>query len=264
MLEQSVAQALAERLDEAWRTRRPVPPLSESHNLRSADDAYRVQTLWTEMQLARGERVVGRKIGLTSRAIQQQLGVNEPDYGGLWASRFFPAVGGRSAIPAEIFLQPRVEGEIAFLIGRPLQGPGVTLQEVLAATEAVAAAVEVVDSRIADWRITLADTVADNASFGAFTVGPWSRAMLQRDLRLVGAVLTRNGDESVQGIGAAALGHPARCVAWLANKLGEFGVGLRPGDVVLSGALSRALSVARGDVVVLEVDGQPPLVVRFE
>ena len=257
-------RALADLLDESWRTRRPVAPLSESHGLRSPRDAYLVQTAWNDIQLGRGERVVGRKIGLTSRAMQEQLGVNEPDFGTLWASRYFPATGGRAAVPSGIFLQPRVEGEIAFLIGRRLKGPDVTVQDVLAATEAVAPAIEVVDSRIRDWRITLADTIADNASFGAFTVGAWSRAMLQRDLRLVGMVLTRNGVETVEGVGAAALGHPARCVAWLANKLAEFGVELQPGDIVLSGALARALPVRGGDVVVLEMDGQPPLVVRFE
>src|SRR5690606_31238602 len=120
-----------------------------------AEDAYAVQSAWTQLRLSKGERIVGRKIGLTSRAMQEQLGVREPDYGTLWASRYFPAVGGRATFPANVFLQPRVEGEIAFLIGRRLAGPGVTLQEVLASTEAVAVAIEVVDSRIADWRITL-------------------------------------------------------------------------------------------------------------
>lgn len=264
MSEQPLTTRLARLLEEAWEGRRPVQPLSESHGLSRVEDAYAVQAAWTELRLARGERVVGRKIGLTSRAMQEQLGVREPDYGTLWASRYFPATGGRVTFPADLFLQPRVEGEIAFLIGRRLQGPGVTLQEVLASTEAVAAAIEVVDSRIADWRITLADTVADNASFGAFTVGPWSRAWLYRDLRLTGMLVSHNGVEVVQGIGAAALGHPARAVAWLANKLAEFGVSLEPGDIVLSGALGRAVPVAAGDTISVEFDGQPVLVARFE
>ena len=258
------ADALARLLDEAWRSRRPIAPLSESHGLRDAAAAYRVQAAWTALQVGRGDRVVGRKIGLTSRAMQQQLGVHEPDFGTLWASRCFPAREGRAAVPAGLLLQPRVEGEIAFLMGRRLEGPGVTLQDVLAAAEAAAPAIEVVDSRIRDWRITLADTVADDASFGAFTLGPWSRAMLERDLRLVGMVLTRSGVETVEGVGAAALGHPARCVAWLANKLAEFGVALEPGDIVLSGALARSLPVGPGDTAVLEMEGQRPLAVRFE
>lgn len=264
MSEQSLTAQLALMLDRAWEGRQPVPPLSESHGLTRAEDAYAVQSAWTQLRLSKGERIVGRKIGLTSRAMQEQLGVREPDYGTLWASRYFPAVGGRATFPANVFLQPRVEGEIAFLIGRRLAGPGVTLQEVLASTEAVAVAIEVVDSRIADWRITLADTVADNASFGAFTLGPWDRQWLQRDLRLTGMLISHNGVEAVQGIGAAALGHPARAVAWLANKLAEFGVSLEPGDIVLSGALGRALPVVAGDAISVEFDGQPPLVVRFE
>lgn len=263
MLEQSVA-SLALVLEEAWETRRPIAPLSESFNLRTTEEAYAVQAAWTSLRVSRGERVLGRKIGLTSRAMQEQMGVHEPDYGTLWGSRYFPAGGRRTSFPSDIFLQPRCEGEIAFLIGRRLEGPGVTPQDVLAAAEAVAPAVEVVDSRIADWRIKLVDTIADNASFGAFTLGSWSRRWLYRDLRLVGMIIHHNGREVVHGQGAAALGHPARAVAWLANKLAEFGIFLDEGDIVLSGALGRAVPVQRGDVIVVEFDGQAPLTVRFE
>lgn len=166
-------------------------------------------------------------------------------------------------MPRDLLIQPRLEGEIAFLIGRRLQGPGVTLQQVLAATEAVALSVEIVDSRIEAWRIKLADTIADDASFGAFTVGPWSRSLLHEDLRTVGMVIHKNGEHVTEGIGAAALGHPARCVAWLANKLAEFGVALEPGDIVLSGSLARAVPAEQGDIFVVELHGQPPLTVRF-
>jgi 2-keto-4-pentenoate hydratase len=266
MPEQSVGgmdiEAVARRLDAAWEQRQPIAPLSESMVL-TADQAYAVQTRWTELRQARGERVVGRKIGLTSRAIQQQLGVNEPDYGSLWESRYFPAADGHVDVPADLFVQARVEGELAFLIGRSLREPGVTLQDVLAATDAVAAAIEIVDSRIADWRIKLADTVADNASYGGFTLGPWSRAMRNVDLRTVGMLLHHNGEPAVQGIGAAALGHPARAVAWLANKLISFGVSLEPGDIVLSGSLGPAIPIRAGDVFTLEMHGQPPLSMRF-
>src|SRR5918998_3836294 len=171
------AGVLAQRLEDAWEGRDPIPPLSESEGLSAAEDAYAVQSAWSELRLSSGERIVGRKIGLTSPAMQEQMGVNEPDYGSLWGSRYFPSRGGRVEIPADTFLQPRLEGEIAFLIGRPLAGPGVTLQEVLVATEALAVAVEVVDSRVEDWRIKLADTIADNSSYGALTLGPWSRSL---------------------------------------------------------------------------------------
>ena len=266
MSEQQVDAApevLARRLDEAWENRKPVAPLSESAGLDTVESAYAVQTAWSQLRLSRGEEIIGRKIGLTSFAMQEQLGVDEPDYGGLWASRYFPAEDGRVGMPADTFLQPRLEGEIAFRIGKPLRGPDTTLEDVLTATEALAVAVEVVDSRIEDWRIKLVDTIADNASYGGFTVGPWSDSLREVDLRTVGMLIHQNDVPVVEGIGAAALGHPARAVAWLANKLSSFGVTLEPGDIVLSGSLGKAVPAQRGDVFVLEAHGQPPLTVAF-
>ena len=125
------------------------------------------------MRLERGEKIIGRKIGLTSKAIQQQLGVNEPDYGTLWQSSFYRVENGRVTIPASAFLQPRIEGEVAFLIGKSLREPGVTPEQILDATDACATGIEIVASRIADWKIKLVDTIADNASYGGFTLGPW-------------------------------------------------------------------------------------------
>ena len=255
-------RALARRLDDAWENRAPIAPLTESDGL-TVEDAYALQNAWTELRLGRGEGIVGRKIGLTSKGMQEQMGVDEPDYGSLWASRYFPAKGGRVELPTDAFIEPRLEGEVAFLIGRSLSGPSVTPQEVLAATEALAVAVEVVDSRVADWRIGLADTIADNASYGGFVLGPWSRSLRQEDLRTLGMLIQQNGSTVVEGIGAAALGGPARAVAWLARKLHAFGVTLDPGDYVLSGSLGRAVPANRGDVFVLEAHGQPPLTVSF-
>src|ERR687886_1128586 len=257
------AEALARRLDEAWENRKPIAPLSESDGLEDVEQAYEIQSRWSELRRSRGERIIGRKIGLTSFAMQEQLGVDEPDYGSLWESRYFPASGGRVEIPAEPFLQPFLEGELAFLIGRPLAGPGVTLQAALAATDAIAVAVEVVDSRIEDWNIKLPDTIADNASYGAFTTGPWSRSLREADLRTVGMLINKSGSRVAEGMGAASLGHPAKAVAWLANKLASFGTKLEPGDIVLSGSLGRAAPVEQGDIFVLEAHGQPPLTVAF-
>ena len=256
-------EALARRLNEAWEIREPIAPLSESEGLEDVDRAYEIQTLWSEMRIGRGERIIGRKIGLTSFAMQEQLGVSEPDYGSLWDSRYFPAQGGRTEMPAESFLQPFLEGELAFLIGRPLAGPNVTLQEALAATDALAVAVEVVDSRIEDWNIKLPDTIADNASYGAFTTGPWSRSLREVDLRTVGMLINQSGSRVAEGMGSASLGHPAEAVAWLANKLSSFGTTLEPGDIVLSGSLGNAVPVHRGDVFVLEAHGQSPFTVSF-
>jgi 2-keto-4-pentenoate hydratase len=254
---------LAARLDDAWQRRIPVRPLSETDGLDTPDVAYAVQRRWTELRQQRGERVVGAKIGLTSRPMQEQIGVSTPDFGSLWASRWYPARHGRVELPAEEFVQPRTEGEIAFLLGRPLAGAHVTAAHVLAATDALAVSVEVIDSRIENWQITLADTVADNASYGAFTLGPWSRQLRGQDLRTVGMVLSQRGRPVVEGTGSAALGHPARAVAWLVRTLAGFGVGLQAGEIVLSGSLGPSLPSRRGDSFVVEMYGQPPLAVTF-
>jgi 2-keto-4-pentenoate hydratase len=256
-------EALAKRLDEAWESRVPIAPLTESEGLK-VEDSYAVQSRWTELRLARGEGISGRKIGLTSPAMQQMMGVDEPDYGSLWTSRYFPAdPSGRAEIPADTFISPRVEGEVAFLISEPLSGEAVSAGEVLAATGALAVSVEVVDSRIRDWKIKLADTIADNASYGGYMLGPWNERLLEEDLRTLGMILTRNGEPVVQAVGAAALGGPANAVAWLARKLTSFGVSLEPGDVVLSGSLGGAVPAEPGDEFVLEMHGQPPLTVSF-
>jgi 2-keto-4-pentenoate hydratase len=254
---------LAQRLDEAWEGRTPIPPPSESGILQTVEQAYSVQSGWTEMRLGRGDWILGRKIGLTSLAMQEQLGVDEPDYGTLWGSRYFPTQNGHVEIPSEPFLQPRLEGELAFLIDKPLVGPSVTAEEVLVATEALAVAAEIIDSRIEDWRITLIDTVADNASYGGFTRGDWSKTLLETNLRRVGMSIERNGELVVEGNGADVLGHPARAVAWLANKLASFGVSLEPGDVVLSGSVGKAAPASRGDEFVLRTSEGLSLSVTF-
>ena len=255
---------LARRLDRAWETRQTVAPLSESEGLASTAVAYQIQTRWNELRLARGDRVIGHKIGLTSRAMQEQMGVDQPDYGRLWESRFFPATEGIATIPGDLFLQPRIEGELAFLIGKPLDGPAITTADVLAATEAVAVSVEVIDSRFTDWKIRLADTIADNSSYGGFALGRWDRTLAQTDLRTLGMMVSHNGKVVGEAIGAAALGHPAAAVAWLASTLHGLGTGIQPGDIVLSGSLVRALPMAAGDEAVIDVYGQPPLTVVFQ
>lgn len=255
--------ALANRLDQAWDTHATITPLSESEGLSSVDDAYAIQAAWTELRLARGERVLGRKIGLTSRAMQEAAGVYEPDFGALWSSRYVEAVDGVTDLPHATFIQPRMEGEIAFLLGKPLRGPGVSIDDVLAATDALAASFEIVDSRIIRKEFKLVDTVSDNASYGAFTLGPWDRSIVTTDLRTLGMLLSQNGEVVVEGVGHASLGHPALAVAWLANKLSEFDITLQPGDVILSGSLGRAVPIAQGDEWTMELHGHPPLTMRF-
>jgi 2-keto-4-pentenoate hydratase len=255
--------AIAGRLDAAWRTGVPIAPISESDGVGDVATAYAIQSRWTQMRLARGDKIAGRKIGLTSKAIQQQLGVNEPDYGALWQESYYPAVGGRVEIPARDFLQPRLEGEVAFLIGKRLAGPGLSATDVLAATDACALGVEIVASRIADWKIKLVDTIADNASYGGFMHGPWDRKLRNEDLAALELTIEHNGAPAGRGTGAAVLGNPAASTAWLANKLGEFGVALEAGDVVISGAITKMLPVQAGDRFVISLTGQPQLTVSF-
>ena len=262
------AQSLAERLDLAWRTKAPIAPLSgdggSEGGINSIEEAYAVQTAWTNLRVARGEKIVGRKIGLTAKAVQDQLGVDQPDYGTLWQSSVYETRAGRVAVPASDFISPRIEGEVAFLFGKSLKGPHVTPQDVLAATDACALGVEIVDSRIADWKIRITDTIADNASYGGFMVGPWDKKLRDADLAAIGMTIARNGELVAEGVGAAVLGSPLLSCTWLANKLLAFGVSLEPGDIVISGALMKMLPIAAGDVFVFRLAGQPELSVRID
>jgi 2-keto-4-pentenoate hydratase len=259
----SLIETLANKLDTAWQTHTAIPPITESDGITDVNTAYAIQTYWTNMRLERGENIVGRKIGLTSKAIQQQLGVNEPDYGTLWQSSFYETQDGKVTIPANDFLQPRIEGEVAFLIGKPLREPNITLKQILDATEACAMGIEIVASRIADWKIKLADTIADNASYGGFTLGPWDKQMRKADLGALVMTIHHNGVPAAEGLGSAALGHPATSTAWLANKLLEFGVSLEPGDIVISGGITKMLPVQAGDEFLFSLTGQPSLTVTF-
>jgi 2-keto-4-pentenoate hydratase len=236
---------LADRLWRAEVDRVAVAPLTADLPALTVDEAYAVQTHNVDRRVTAGAVVRGRKVGLTSRPVQDLLGVREPNFGVLLDDMF---VDEGDEVPVEALLQPRVESEIAFLIGADLAGPGVTTPDALAAIGGVLPAVEVVDSRIADWRIGIADTVADNASSARVVVGARMLPVTAVDLRLLGVLFSRNGVPIESGAGAAVLGNPARCVAWLANKLGALGSGLRRGDVVLSGALHRMVPVRPGDV----------------
>jgi 2-oxopent-4-enoate hydratase len=252
--------ALADALWEAESSRRPIEPLTAARPELTVSESYAIQELNTERKLGEGRVLRGRKIGLTSRAMQTLLGVDEPDFGALLDDMF---VEDGDAIPAGTLIQPKAEAEVAFVLDEDLAGPGVTTVDALRAIESAVASIEVVDSRIADWRISLADTVADNASSARVVLGGRLVPVNDLDLRLLGMAIWHNGELADTGAGAAALGNPARCVAWLANTLGGLGSGLRAGDVVMSGALHRAFDVASGDTVRAEFDGLGPVSVRF-
>lgn len=247
-----------DELFESLQTRVVVDPLSTREPDLTVDHAYRIQDHLIERRLALGDRIVGKKIGLTSRVVQKMLGVGEPDFGQLLASM---AVS--DTIAVDTLIQPRIEGEVAFLLDRDLTGPGVTNADVLRATRAVLPCFEVVDSRIRDWKIKLVDTVADNASAGLFVLGYSMADPRTIDLSTCGMVLEKNGSVESTGSGAAALGSPVTCVAWLANALGRFGVSLKAGEIILSGSLGALIPVSRGDNFRLSIGGIGSATVRF-
>lgn len=235
---------LADELYTAYRQGRPVEPLTDRFSHLTITQAYHIQLNLVRRHEAEGRRIIGKKIGLTSRAMQELLGVSEPDYGHLFEN--MTVLNGQPIATAGL-LKPRCEGEIAFLLGGELAGPGVSVADVLRATEAVMPALEIVDSRVRDWKIKIQDTIADNGSSALVVLGDKLTSVRDVDLRLVGMVLQKNGQLVDTGAGAAALGHPASSVAWLANKLAEFDINLKAGEIILSGSLATAPFAAAGD-----------------
>ena len=222
--------------------RAPIAPITDSEPGLTVADAYAIARLGIAERVAAGGRIVGRKIGLTAVAVQQQLGVDQPDYGALLDDM---EIRDGSVGPG-VFVAPKVELELAFHLREPLKGPDVTVEQVERATEAVQPAIEIVDSRIADWRIKLGDTVADNASSGAFVLGGERRSPGELDLSAIDVALARNGEVIETGRSDAVLGDPRVAVAWLANALAAFGDELGAGDVILSGACTRMAAAEPG------------------
>ncbi|MGE5485674.1 MAG: 2-keto-4-pentenoate hydratase [Ignavibacteriales bacterium] len=253
-------QRFSEELMEAERLGRPVDQLTSRVPGLTVVDAYQIQLHTIREKTARGARIVGKKIGLTSKAMQDLLGVSEPDYGHLLDTMVVPE---GVPVPATRLCQPKAEGEIAFVLKSDLRGPGLSIVDVLRATEGVIAAIEIVDSRVRDWRIKIQDTVADNASSALLVLGGKMVDPFDLDLRLVGMVLEKNGQIVNTGAGAAVLGHPASSVAWLANKLADYGLGLAAGEIVLAGALTAAPPVAQGDCVTVTFDRLGAVTCRF-
>jgi 2-keto-4-pentenoate hydratase len=253
------APAKARALYDARRTRVPIPPFTDDDPTLGMADGYAIQRELIELLLADGDRIVGHKVGLTSKPMQKMVGVDSPDYGPVLASTIYRD---GDTIPAGRFIAPKIEAEIVFVIGERLEGPGVTVTQAHAAIAGAVAAMEIVDSRIADWRIKLADTVADLASNGAMATSSRIVPITDIDTRLVGMTLTRNGELIDTGAGAAALGDPVAVVAWLANVLGGDGVALEPGHLIMTGALHAAVPMTPGDVFRAEFDRLGPITVR--
>lgn len=243
---------LAKELDTARKTRRVVPQLSLRHPELSIEDAYAIQRAWVSDMVADGRRVVGRKIGLTSRVMQRAMDITEPDYGAVTDDMVFDS---GDQVPADRFIGPRVEVELAFVLGRRLRGPHATVADVLDATSHIVPAIEILDSRVAmtdpasGHRRTIVDTIADNAADAGMILGTGLLRPDRLDPRAISALLYVNGVIEETGVASAVLGNPALGVAWLANRLAPYGEALEEGQAVLSGSFIRAVNVGKGDVV---------------
>ncbi|TDL72494.1 2-keto-4-pentenoate hydratase [Rhodococcus qingshengii] len=244
-------QKAATALMEAEKEKKPIAPFTSSTEEISVDDAYKIQLYQIRRKVENGAAIVGKKIGLTSKAMQEMLNVNEPDYGHLLNDMMY---GDGDTISLNKFIQPRIEFEIAFVLKRDLTGPGVTMNDVIDATDYVVPALEIIDSRIKDWQIKFEDTVADNGSSAGAIIGSTNAKLDDLDLAKVAMTVSRNGEFLDSAFGSAVMGHPAEAVAWLANALGSYGISLYAGEVILSGALSKAIPIEDGDTFTAEFE----------
>ncbi|HAC33909.1 MAG TPA: 2-oxo-hepta-3-ene-1,7-dioic acid hydratase [Gammaproteobacteria bacterium] len=266
MLDQQTIETAAAALHKAEQDCQPMGQLGLAHPQMTIEDGYAIQQHWTAIKLAEGRRIVGRKIGLTSRAMQQMFGLTEPDYGTLFDDMVF-AEG--SDIPVDRFIVPMVEVELAFYLGKPLQGENVTLTEVLNATEFVSPAVELIDART--HRIDpetgngrqVTDTIADNAACAGIITGGRPVRPMDVDLRWVGAMLSRNGVVEETGLAAGVLNHPANGIVWLARRFAAHGIALEPGQVILCGSFTRPIAVNKGDTFHLDYGDLGSMGFRF-
>jgi len=266
MLDSTLIQLAAERLDTAERTRQQVAQFSLSYPDITLDDAYAIQRAWVARKIRDGRKLVGHKIGLTSRAMQVSSNITEPDFGSLLDDMFFDE---GTDIPFERFIVPRVEVELAFILGKPLKGPNVTVFDVLDATEWVIPALEIIDARIQQVdpqtgaTRKVFDTISDNAANAGVVMGGRPVRPTDVDLRRIPAVLYRNGVIEESGVSAAVLNHPAKGVAWLANKLAAYDVSLEPGQIILGGSFTRPVTASPGDTFHVDYDQLGSIACRF-
>jgi 2-oxopent-4-enoate/cis-2-oxohex-4-enoate hydratase len=249
-----------DELYDALVQRKTLAPLTEREPEITIDDAYRIQLRFIERRVDSGERIVGKKIGVTSKPVQDYLGVFQPDFGQLTSAMVYQE---GDTVDLDGLIQPKAEAELAFVLKEDLQGPGLTAMDVIRATDYVAPCFEIVDSRIRDWKILIQDTIADNASCGVYVLGDCKADPRELDITLAGMVLEKNGELFSTGVGAAVQGSPANAVAWLANTLGELGIPFKAGEVILSGSQSNLVPIADGDELVCTVGGLGSCTVRF-
>jgi len=256
-----IVEKIANELIDAENHQYSIAPLTERYSELTISDAYQIQLEVIGKKLIEGNEVIGKKVGLTSKAMQQMLGVDEPDYGHLLDDM---KIADGAKVKIAKFISPKVEAEIGFILEHDLVGPNVNYLDVLMATKYVVPTIEIIDSRISDWKIKLVDTVADNGSSARVVVGKKLSPIEGIDLRTQGMVLYKNDELVATGSGAAALGHPAQAVAWLANKLHEFGITLKAGELILPGALSGAIAVNQGDKIGADFGPLGTVSVTFE
>jgi 2-oxopent-4-enoate/cis-2-oxohex-4-enoate hydratase len=256
-------QALGDELFAALRSRSVLEPLTNREPAITIDDAYNISLRFLERRKAEGEKVIGKKIGVTSKPVQDMLGVHQPDFGFLLDTMHVADAATLSLSEMKL-IQPRAEGEIAFVLKKDLKGPGVTEDQVLDATDYVSPCFEIVDSRIRDWKIKIQDTVADNASCGVFVLGAERVTPKSLDLAAVKMDITKNGAHVASGLGSAVQGHPATAVAWLANTLGRFGIPFLAGEIILSGSLAPLLPIVPGDRFEMSLAGIGAASIAFE
>lgn len=254
-------ERLGDELFHALNQAQMVEPLTDRFPDLTIEHAYAIQQRLISLRVGQGEKIIGKKIGVTSQAVMDMLKVNQPDFGQL-TDRMVVNQGASVAMSG--LIQPKAEGEIAFVLKHDLAGPGVTVADVLRATEGVMACFEIVDSRIRDWKIKIQDTVADNASCGVFVLGDRLIDPRTLDLYTTGMVLEKNGRIVGTGAGAATMGSPVIAVAWLANTLGRLGMSLKAGEIILSGALSAMVPVTAGDQLRMSLAGIGSCSVRFD
>ncbi|KIH70266.1 2-keto-4-pentenoate hydratase [Salinicoccus roseus] len=256
----AVTRLFSEEIYEAERQLKPIDPLTETYPDITAEEAYRIQLQYVERRLADGVDVVGKKIGLTSRAMQEMLGVDRPDYGHLLDDMIF-----ESDVPVEAgrFIAPRVEFEIAFVLKKDIDGADATAESVRDAIDYVIPAAEIIDSRIRDWKIKFEDTVADNGSSAGAVLGRDHVALNDIDLPSVEMTVYKNGEKLDEGLGSAVLGNPLEAVVWLSKALHQYGISLKAGEVVLAGALTKAVDVVPGDQFKATFEGLGEVEVSF-
>ncbi|TCR63688.1 2-oxo-hept-4-ene-1,7-dioate hydratase [Bosea sp. BK604] len=245
MLSEDDRRKAADLILRAERERKPCTQLSKLFPEMEIADSYRVQDLWAEARIANGARVAGHKIGLTSRAMQMASKISEPDYGRILDDALY---NDGAQIRTEAFIKPRLEVELAFIMGADLTGPGCRIYDVMRATEFVVPALEIIDYRTEVPR-AIVDTIADNAAFGAIVVGGRTIRPFDVDVRWIGATLSQNGIIEESGVSAAIMGHPAAGIAWLVNKLRDVGAGLKKGQIVLGGSFTRPVDIRKGDII---------------